>query len=412
MKLVVLPPTGTRATPEVRRAKRPIGRDIESYQKTLADLEMLAEACDREGVNAFGVTEHHFHTEGNESIPNSLLWYSKLAARTEQLKYIPLSVVLPAQDPLRVAENVAFFDNMFPDRLQGVCFARGYVTRWMQTLMQRERIGAGPIDKEANDLNREIFNEYLEIILKAWTEDTINYNGKHYQAPFPATGIPNWPVASWTRDFGGEGEVDDEGTIHRIGVVPKPLQVPDIWVPYTHSYETLVEVAQKQYTTIIYDGQPERFRKACMDYQAEAAKVGLDKKLGQSIAPLRKIYIGDTFEEAFELAVKTGGYWFNNYFSLWGINEQSRIASDPPDKMVTFDSDRACAQRMLEQGQMICGTADDVSRQLEALQGVHEGDGDVEYLIWEYWVAPNSSRDEQLDQLDRFMNKIWPRFKS
>ena len=411
MKLVMIAPTGARVTPEERRAKRPIGRDVETYQKTLSELEMLAVACDQTGVDAFGVTEHHFHTEGNESIPNNLLWYAKLAAKTERLKYIPLSIVLPANDPIRVAENVALFDNMYPDRLAGVCFARGYVTRWMQTLRQQERVGAGPIDLEANALNREIFNEYLEVVKTAWSEDTFNFNGKHYQAPYPASGIPNWPVATWTREYGGEGEVDDEGTIHKIGVVPKPLKEPEIWIPYTHSYETLRQVAQQQYTTIVYDGQPDRFRKACEDYQAEAAKVGLERKLGQGIAPLRKIYIGDTFEEAFELGVRTGGYWFNNYFSLWGVNEQSRIPSDDPNKMVTFSSDRECAQRMYDQGQMLCGTADDVSRQLDARHRCHGDDGDVEWLIWEYWVAPDTPRERQLDQLHLFMDKVWPRFK-
>jgi hypothetical protein len=163
--------------------------------------------------------------------------------------------------------------------------------------------------------------------------------------------------------------------------------------------------------SIIYDGQPERFRHACETYQAEAAKVGINRKLGHGIAPLRKIYLGNSFEEAFDLAVATGGYWFNNYFSLWGINEQSRIPSDDPNKMVTFASDRECAQRMYDQGQMLCGTPDDVSRQLEALQRCHGDDGDVEYLIWEYWVAPNTPADQQLDQLHTFMDKVWPRFK-
>ena len=56
-------------------------------------------------------------------------------------------------------------------------------------LGQAERIGAGPIDPEANERNREIFNEFLEVVLKAW-KDSFNHNGKHYQTPYPASGIP------------------------------------------------------------------------------------------------------------------------------------------------------------------------------------------------------------------------------
>jgi len=410
MKLTIIAPTGARVTPEERRAKRPIGRNVESYQKTLGELEELVIAADKCGVDHFGVTEHHFHTEGNESIPNSLLWYAKLAAKTERLKFIPLSIVLPANDPIRVAENVALFDNMYPDRLGGVCFARGYVTRWMQTLTQQDHICSGPFDKVGDTRNREIFNEYLEIILKAWTEDTFNFKGKHYQVPYPASGIPNWPVASWTRDFGGEGEVDEEGTVHKIGLVPKPMKVPNIWIPYTHSYDTMVWAAQRQVTTIIYDGEPDRFRKACEHYQSLAAEVGIHRRLGHGIAPLRKIYIGKTFEEAFDYGVETGGYWFNNYFSLWGVNEQSRIPSDDPNKLVTFKSDRECAQRMLDQGQMICGTPDDACRQLESLARCH-ADGELQNLVWEYWVPPDLAPGQHLDQLHLFMDKVWSRFK-
>lgn len=192
MKVLMFPPTGARVTPEQRRAKRPIGRNVASYQNTIQELEWLAIAADERGIDNFGVTEHHLHTDGNESIPNSLLFFAKLAAKTKRIQFMPLSIVLPAHDPIRVAEDIAMFDNMYPGRV-AVCFARGYVTRWMQTLTQKERIGASPIDSEANERNREIFEEYLDVVIKAWTEDSFNHNGKHYQAPYPATGIRNYP---------------------------------------------------------------------------------------------------------------------------------------------------------------------------------------------------------------------------
>jgi alkanesulfonate monooxygenase SsuD/methylene tetrahydromethanopterin reductase-like flavin-dependent oxidoreductase (luciferase family) len=307
--------------------------------------------------------------------------------------------------------DVALFDNLYPGRV-AVSFARGYQTRWLQTLAQRERIGSGPLDAEANARNREVFNEYLDVVIKAWTEDAFNHDGKHYQAPYPAAGIRNWPAAEWTSRFGSDGEIDDEGTIHKIGVIPKPVTqpYPPIWLPYTGSYETLVLAARRRFFALVYEGRPERFRQACEAYQAEAAKAGLHLRLGQGIGALRKMVIGDSFEEAFELATRTGGYWFNRYFSYFGLNEVNRLPTDDPTELVTFSSDRECAQRMFETGQLLCGTPDDVSRQLESLHRCHS-DGELEWLLWENWTTNNVSRDEQKRQLDLFVTKVWPRFK-
>jgi len=411
MKVFMFPPTGARVTPKERRAKRPIGRDVATYQHTIQELEWLAIAADERGIDNFGVTEHHFHTEGNESIPNSLIFFAKLAAKTKRIQFTPTSIVLPAHDPIRVAEDIALFDNMYPGRV-AVSFARGYVTRWMQTLTQRERIGASPIDREADQLNREIFNEYVDVVIKAWTEDTFNHNGKHYQAPYPAKGIRDWPVAEWTRQYGADGEIDEEGTIHKIGVIPKPVTqpYPQIWTPIPMSHDSLIQAARRRFNAIVYEGRPERFRKWCEDYRAEAAKTDPHVRLGQGIGAMRKIFLGDTFEEAFESAVQTAGYWFQNYFSYWGVNEVNRLPTDDPNKWVTFSSERECAQRMIETGQMMCGTPDDVSRQLESLSRCH-GDGELEWLVWEWWVAPGDTRDDQLKRLDMFVNEVWPRFK-
>jgi alkanesulfonate monooxygenase SsuD/methylene tetrahydromethanopterin reductase-like flavin-dependent oxidoreductase (luciferase family) len=411
MKVLLGPPTLVRGTPEERRAKRPLGRDVAGYQDMLDELEELAIAAEDYGIDAFGATEHHLHTEGGEAMPNSMMFFAKLAAKTKRMTFMPISVVLPVRDPIRAAEDIALFDNMYPGRI-AVSFARGYQTRWIQTLSQRDRTGAGPMDPEANALNREIFNEYLDVVLKAWTEDSFNHNGKHYQAPYPATGIPHWPAAEWTREFGGDGEIDEQGTIHRIGVIPKPYTQPHppIWVPYTLSYETLVQAAQRGFNAMVYEGRIDNFRRTCEDYQVEARKAGKDLPLGTGIAALRKMFIGDTFEEAFELAVRTAGYWFNRYFSYFGLNEVNRIESDDPTRMVTFKSDRECAQRMFDTHQMLCGTPDDVCRQLEALHSCHS-DGALEWLAWEFWTTGNASRDEQKRQLDLFATKVRPRFE-
>ena len=107
------------ATIEERRTLRPIGRNTERYQRMIAELRQLAVAADSYGYTAFATTEHHFHTEGAEANPHPMLLFADLAARTEQLMFIPLSLVLPARDPIRLAEEVALFDQLYPGPRRG-----------------------------------------------------------------------------------------------------------------------------------------------------------------------------------------------------------------------------------------------------------------------------------------------------
>src|SRR5581483_5014127 len=123
-----------------------------------------------------------------------------------------LSLVLPARDPIRLAEEIALFDQLYPGRI-GVGFARGYQKRWVQILTQRTNT-TSLITAESDRINREIFDEHLQIVLKAWTEDAFDFDGRYYQVPFPYDeGIAGWGAVEWTREHGADGEIDDEGVI-------------------------------------------------------------------------------------------------------------------------------------------------------------------------------------------------------
>lgn len=408
MKTILWCSTVFPVTPEVRRRLRPIGRDPDAYAEMLAGLERHAIWADELGFDAFGGTEHHFQVEGGESIPNNLLLYAKLAARTRRIKFIPMSVVLTARDPLRTAEDLALFDQMYPGRV-AVCFARGYQTRWMQTLSQAERISAGK-EAESDRRNRDVFNEHLEVVEKAWSIDTFNHAGEYYQAPYPASGIPNWPAAPWTREFGGPADVDEEGTLHRVGTIPKPTAPLEIFVPNTMSDATVIEAARAGRTVLREISDRDAFRRAAELYRSEAAAAGREQELGKGFGAVAKVALGDSFEEAMDLAEATVGYWFRHFFGLFGINEGLRVPSDPPGRL-SFASDRELAERMFERGALLCGTADEVSDQMGDLQRCY-ADGDLEWFGWEFWAQclPPGADTEQVQrrQMALFAERLLP----
>ena len=86
-------------------------------------------------------------------------------------------VVIPFNHPLRTASDFALIDVLSHGRLDmGV--GRAY--------QPHEFAGLGvPMDK-----SREMFNEGLDIVLKAWTEEKITYKGKFWTIPEPVEVLP------------------------------------------------------------------------------------------------------------------------------------------------------------------------------------------------------------------------------
>src|SRR5437867_2198475 len=133
----------------------------------------LARLLDRCGYDTFWLAEHHFQREGYECIPNVLLLALDLAHQTERLKMGCGSNITPMWHPLRLAEDFAMVDVLTGGRVRfGV--GRGYHTREVHTF------GAPLLDQAAN---RELFEEQVEIIFKAFDNAAFSHEGKRYTIP-------------------------------------------------------------------------------------------------------------------------------------------------------------------------------------------------------------------------------------
>jgi natural product biosynthesis luciferase-like monooxygenase protein len=83
-----------------------------------------AKFCDDNGFTAVWTPERHFAAFGG-LYPNPAITGAALAMATKRLKIRAGSVVLPLQNPLRVAEEWAVLDNLSEGRV-GVAFASGW----------------------------------------------------------------------------------------------------------------------------------------------------------------------------------------------------------------------------------------------------------------------------------------------
>src|SRR6266849_8178630 len=104
--LFYLPSIGSRAEIEAGMA----GMNPDFYQRMLKELSEQARLGDDLGYDSVSFTEHHFHIEGFEVSNNPVLLDLFIAMQTKRIRIGQLGIVLPAQNPIRVAEDIAMLD--------------------------------------------------------------------------------------------------------------------------------------------------------------------------------------------------------------------------------------------------------------------------------------------------------------
>jgi alkanesulfonate monooxygenase SsuD/methylene tetrahydromethanopterin reductase-like flavin-dependent oxidoreductase (luciferase family) len=144
-----------------------------------------------------------------------------VAMQTKRIRVGQLGIVLPAANPIRVAEDIAMLDHMTGGRVNAG-FARGYQRRWVDIMAQHAHGIRGALPHQHDEIdaaNRAAFEENFAIIKKFWTEEMLTHDGKLWKIPLDD--IP-WDIEA-TRVF---GKGAPNGIVEAVGVVPKPLQKP------------------------------------------------------------------------------------------------------------------------------------------------------------------------------------------
>lgn len=393
-------------------AKRPIGRNNEAYQNMLAGLIELCQVADELGYWGITHVEHHMHSEGMEISPAPLLLNVYLGTFTKRLRHGQLGLVLPAHDPIRLAEEIAIADHMLKGRFF-VGMARGYQARWQNILCQRFGVTSTASDQSDADLrNRLLFTENFNIMKKAWANDLLTHDGPTYKIPFPLEGIPNWPPASTiTGPYGVPGEVDEHGTIKGVSVVPKPytLPHPQLFQAFGASPSTLKWCGEEDVTPTILQGPVENLKKLIDIYMEAAATRGRHPKFGEGIGVCRTFYICENgmSADAVKAQVRRSVELYEEpvwrgWYEQFGFMEGSRLVGEEgpvpkPGENLT--------DRLINSGLLVAGTVDDVKRQMEEFLKVLP----IDYLVWLFhWgMIP---RDEGLRSLELFANEVMPEF--
>ena len=153
------------------------------------NLTHWSKTMDRLGYDTMWLTEHHFQYEGYEVVPNLVLFGLYLTTQTQRLHLGQMFNIVPQWHPLHLAEDFAMADILSGGRMRfGV--GRGTVPREAETFGAMVASGDNDLSREADRINREVFEESMEVILQAFANERFTFSGKHFTFPHMSKLVP------------------------------------------------------------------------------------------------------------------------------------------------------------------------------------------------------------------------------
>ncbi len=301
--------------------------EYNTYWEALAQIEL----ADRLGFDYVWEVEHHFLEEySHSSAPE--VFYGAVSQRTKNIRIAHGVRLLPFNfnHPIKVAEQAAVLDIMSNGRMD---LGTGRSTT-------AQELDGFNVDY---DRTRDEVREALQIIVKAWTEDILEYDGKLMKVP-PRR------------------------------VVPKPIQKPHppMWMACVapESYEM---AGDRGLGVLSFNFNWEQVQKSMATYRASCAKRSdqIPKVVNEEFAGVAVVHVAENKEE--EAIGLDGARWFlhnvaklfeplvvkNNLYSYEYLRNVFAMDADPKE---------ATDAQLKEHHMVAVGNPDEVMRKLEKFQ--------------------------------------------
>ena len=299
------------------------------YETALERFQIM----DQTGYDAVWLAEHHFSSFS--VCPSVHIMGTMAAARTKRLRIGTAVSLAPFYNPLRLAEEVALLDVLSGGRVNWGA-GRGF---------ERSEFAAFGI---AGEESAARFHETVDIVLKAWTNQKLTFQGKFFQ-------------------------------YEDVEVLPKPVQAPHPPVWMAASSTPAIEWAASLGHDILMDPHSSRtdlIRKR-RHYAVKLTEAGFPDT-GRTIPMARLIAVDETAEKARAVAKRVAEWTVASY-----VGNRANVRQGPPRDWGGKDP----IDYYLEDV-MIHGTAESVADQIRSF-GEEIG---MNYLM----AAPMSGRSFRL----------------
>ena len=354
----------------------------EKLATALTKAEKTAQTLDRLGYGTFWMAEHHFQPEGTECIPNVLLMALHLTHLTKNIKLGCGFNITPMWHPLRLAEDYAMADILSHGRVVfGV--GRGYHTREVETF------GAPLLNQEAN---RELFEEQVDIIFKAFNSESFSHQGKHYTLP------PEVPYRGYT--------------LKELTLVPRPKRLPvECWQPIQGGSERALDfMAKHGIQGMIGGGSADggAMHNVVLKWQEAHRRIGKDIALGERLCFGFHAYIGESKEQCIREAAK----YYEENMKMFGELRLNRAMTDEQIEIMR-DPKRAPTAKLpriedaVKSGGFLTGSPGEIIEHLMKLEKAYPGLDRISISL-----SVGVPEAVALEQLDRFAKEVMPAFKN
>ena len=356
--------------------------DNDHLMTAYSTAEAIAKTLDENGFDTMWMAEHHFQPEGYECIPNLIMLNVHLAHLTKNIKFGCGFNIAPMWHPLRLAEDYATADILTNGRvIFGV--GRGYHTREVETF------GSPLTDQDAN---REKFEEAVEIIFKAFNNESFSHQGKYYTLP------PEVPYRGYT--------------LQELTLVPRPKTFPvECWQPIQGGSQRALDfMAKHGIKGIIGGGVAEGgvMDNIIFGYRDALVRAGrADAQPGEGLSVGFHFHLAPTVEQAMDEAQ---GFYEEN-LKMFGplrlhrgmTEEQIAIIGDPRRAPT---AGLPTIQSAVESQAFLAGPPDRVIEQLKALEKEYPG---LERIGVSHPVG--TPRSVITEQLEWFGKEVMPAFE-
>ena len=333
------------------------------------------------GYDTFWMAEHHFQPEGTECIPNLLMMAMHLVNLTKNVKIGCGFNVVPMWHPLRLAEDYAMADILSGGRvIFGV--ARGYHTR------EVESFGAPLSDQAAN---RELFEEGVDIIFKAFNEERFSHKGKYYTIP------PEVPYRGYT--------------LKEITLVPRPLRLPvECWQPIqSGSARAFDFMAKHGIRGVIGGGSAEggAVDRHMQEFQAAYRRRGVEIGIGERLSLGFQFHIAKDRETG----MREAGKYYEENMKMFGELRLVRALTDEQiaamrDPRLAVNTKLPRIEDAVKAGGFLAGSPADIVEQLKTVEARYPGLERVSCSL-----PLGTPLSVALEQLERFAKEVMPAFR-
>jgi alkanesulfonate monooxygenase SsuD/methylene tetrahydromethanopterin reductase-like flavin-dependent oxidoreductase (luciferase family) len=316
------------------------GRSISDlYEQRL----QIVEQYDRAGFYAYHLAEHHSTPLGMAPSPSVFL--SAVAQQTKALRFGPLVYLLPLYHPVRLAEEIAMLDQMSHGRLE-IGVGRG------RSPIELMLYGRDIAEAQA------IFDEAFTVMQIAFSEDRINFTGKHFNF----------------RD---------------VPVELRPLQQPHPPLWYGIGTPDSAEQFGERGFHGVTLAKPAAAAEITRRFYEASARGGWR---GRRMGVCRFIVVGETDREAQDLAARAYPVWHASFFELFRRYGQKPVQIWP-----------ANFEEMAALGLAFAGSPRAVAEALDAqLQAVG-----ANYLVGQF-VFGDMTLAESTKSIELFTSKVMP----